>query len=455
MTINQKLKQYFINPIHPVDDHIKEVKLQLLSKFLFLTNIVAFILIFVMFLDSRLFIQGNLEAIIALSFVSLLILSYILARFSKYHISAALFTLGLSFSTFLIVSNTLAGNNPSYNPFDVNGLLFLVIPLLFNSLFFEAKPGLVLNSINLIGMLTIPVLFPHITFFDILLGPFTLYLIVFLMQSVISHHHDGLELQRQKIVTKQNKELKELDEIKNNFLKITSHELRTPMTAIRGHAEMLSMGIFGNMTKDQLESLETIQRNTIRLDRIVDEIMDIETIQKNKIQLSLKSTDLKDAIRQSIETIDVLSKEKNIRINTSFSSNLKKIEIDEKRIIQVVTNLIENAIKNSPINSNIYITAESLLDNIQVTVEDQGRGIPKKQQKRIFDVFYQIDSYQDREVGGAGIGLAICKGIVEAHNGNIQVESQPGKGSKFTILLPYETPIQPEFPFEDKISMVQ
>ncbi len=454
MTITQKLKQYFINPIRPTDDPIKEVKLQLLSKVLFLVTAVTSIFILVLFIDSRLFIQGNLEAFIVLFFLSLLIFSYILARFSKYQMSAALFTLGLSFSTFLIVSNTLAGNNPSYDSFDVNALLFLFIPLLFNSLFFEAKPGFVLNSINLIGMLTIPVLFPHITFFDILLGPFTLYLIFFLMQSVIAHHHDTLELQRQKIITKQNTELKELDKIKNNFLKITSHELRTPMTAIRGHAEMLIMGTFGNMTKDQLESLETIQRNTIRLDRIVDEIMDIETIQKKKFQLTLDRTDMKNTITQATETMSSLSKEKNIQIITSFSSNLRQIEIDEKRILQALTNLIDNAIKNSPEDSKVFIKAESLLDNIQVTIEDAGRGIPKKQQKHIFDVFYQIDNYKSREIGGAGIGLAICKGIVEAHNGNIQVESQPGKGSKFTILLPYETSIRPEFLFEDKISMV-
>jgi two-component system cell cycle sensor histidine kinase PleC len=238
-------------------------------------------------------------------------------------------------------------------------------------------------------------------------------------------------------IKEQMEELKSLDELKNQFLSITSHELRTPMTPMKAQLEMLLEGYFGNLDENQKQSVTMILRNTERLDKLIVDILDISRLQSGRLKLELKKVQPADCIKESMENMKSLVDEKNIAVTIKINK-LPKIIIDKDRITQVLTNLIDNAIKFTPENGNITIGAEKQKNDILVEVKDTGIGISEKNLKKIFLPFFQIDSTYSRKYKGTGLGLAICKGIVEQHGGKILVKSKLGKGSTFYFTLPFK-----------------
>ncbi len=230
---------------------------------------------------------------------------------------------------------------------------------------------------------------------------------------------------------------KELDTAKTDFLSITSHELRSPMTPMKAQLQMLHDEYFGKLTKKQKESLEIITRNADRLDKIIVDFLEISRIEAARLKFNFRKTDIVDTIRDTVKFMQGFANEKNIEFDLDIDK-IPKIEADPDRISQVLRNLINNAIKFSKEKSKIKVAAKLKDDYIEFSVRDYGCGLSHPNQIRIFEPFYQVDSASRRRHGGTGLGLAICRGIVESQKGKIWVESKPEKGSKFSFTLPLE-----------------
>jgi len=237
-------------------------------------------------------------------------------------------------------------------------------------------------------------------------------------------------------IEQQNIKLKDLDRIKSDFLNVASHELRTPMTSIKGYAQMLSVGSLGEIAEEQKESLEIVLRNINRLDCVIQDILDLSQLKLGTMGFVSEETNVQKLIDESTEAMQLSAVLKNIKIHRELEENLPSLNIDSERIKQVIINLINNAIKFSPDGSIINIKAKKNVDDILFEVQDFGRGISKDKQAKIFETFYQVDSCMKRSFGGAGLGLAISKNIIHAHKGKIWVESNLNEGSIFRFTLP-------------------
>ncbi|MCZ7399945.1 MAG: ATP-binding protein [Candidatus Methanoperedens sp.] len=224
--------------------------------------------------------------------------------------------------------------------------------------------------------------------------------------------------------------LQELFRMKDNFLSNISHELRTPLTSVIGYTELM---LEGNLTEEQRHKAEIILRNSKRLSKLIRALLDTPLIESGTFQLKTQLVPLFDLASQVIEDMKTVASIKNIPI---FNDIPKSIIIngDKERLLQVFSNIVDNAIKFT-IKGEIRISAEEEAENIHIKVIDTGIGIPQENLLRIFDKFYQVESSSTRKYEGAGLGLWISKNIVEAHGGRIWAESK-NRGSTFHILLP-------------------
>ena len=236
-------------------------------------------------------------------------------------------------------------------------------------------------------------------------------------------------------------QLKKLDKIKTNFLSVTSHELRTPMSIIKGYIQMMLKENLGTISNEQKKALEIILQNSNRLDALIQDILDISRLESGTMKFIPERTNVKNMLEQTIETMQSIADTKNIKININLEENTPDLIIDQERIKQVFVNLLNNAIKFSYDRSIVTIFVRKTGNFVLFEVQDFGRGIPKDKQDKIFEIFYQTDLERDRKFGGVGLGLAISRGIILSHGGNIWVESEPGKGSNFRLTLPI-TPVQ-------------
>jgi len=255
-------------------------------------------------------------------------------------------------------------------------------------------------------------------------------------------------------IKKQNVQLKKLDDIKTDFLNTTSHELRTPVASIKGYIQMLLKQTLGDITEEQKKALEVLLRNTNRLDHLIQDILDISNLESGTMKFIPEKTDITKMIKEVIETMQSSANLKNIKINTKLEET-SEIVIDQERIKQVLMNLIDNSIKFSPQNSTINLFTKMKKDEVLFEVQDFGRGIPKKKQKKIFERFYQVDTGMDRKFGGVGLGLAISQGIIQAHGGKIWVDSMLGKGSTFKFSLPSQSVKDAENRFKKEIDIFE
>lgn len=231
------------------------------------------------------------------------------------------------------------------------------------------------------------------------------------------------------------KKLETLDKMKDEFLSIVSHELKTPVTPIKGYLELLLDGDLGRINKKQREALETSLRRIQHLQRMIDDIVDISRMRSEKMKFDMKPIDLSNIIEDTIKEMRVLAYEKQVDISENMPRPLH-VTADETRMAQVVSNLIDNSIKFSTNGGRITINAEKEDRSMHVKISDTGPGIPKKHHKKIFEKFYQVDSSPTREFDGTGLGLPICEKIIKKHGGSIWVESKVGEGSTFHFTLP-------------------
>jgi len=237
-------------------------------------------------------------------------------------------------------------------------------------------------------------------------------------------------------MSKANKELKELDKSKSEFLNIVSHELKTPLTALIAHLEVIE-DMKSNLTKEELNSLEAIRRNSDNLKMLISNILEIARMESGKFELTKINLNLEKLIKESARELQILAKQKSLNIRTKIKK-LPKIKADDTRLKEIMNNLITNAIKFTE-RGSITISAQKKGGFVEVKVADTGVGIPNNKIKNIFQKFYQVDTSISRRYGGTGLGLSITKKIIENHGGEIKVDSIKGKGTIFTFTLPIKT----------------
>jgi signal transduction histidine kinase len=227
---------------------------------------------------------------------------------------------------------------------------------------------------------------------------------------------------------------KELDEMKSRLLSTVSHELRTPLASIKGFATTLLRQDVQWDETTRREFLSIIDTESDRLSELIGNLLDMSRIEAGVLAVEAEPVDLLPLLQETTAGFQMMTREH--RITLRAPSHLPLVMADARRIRQVLRNLIENALKYSPGGGPVTIAAELQSGQVQISVADEGIGIQAYLQDRIFDRFYQADSASTREVGGVGLGLSICKAIVEAHGGQIWAESEPGRGSTFYFTLP-------------------
>ena len=231
------------------------------------------------------------------------------------------------------------------------------------------------------------------------------------------------------------KERSQIDKAKTEFLSITSHELRSPMTPMKAQLQMILGDYFGKLNNKQIESLQIVLNNTERLDKIIVDFLEISRIEAARLKFNFVRSDLAKTVNLVVDEMKGFMPEKNIKI-VNFVEKLPVIEVDSDRFSQVLRNLINNSIKFTPENGKIEISAKLQNKMILFSVKDNGIGIPEKDQRRLFEPFYQVDNMYQHKSGGTGLGLAISKGIVESQAGKIWFSSHQGKGTIFYFTVP-------------------
>ena len=235
-----------------------------------------------------------------------------------------------------------------------------------------------------------------------------------------------------------NERLRNLDQLKSRFLSNVSHELRTPLTAIGGIAENLLDGMAGTLNEKQARYIMGIKDSGERLARLINDLLDLSAIEANGIKLTPSHFPL-DALMNDVgEMLKSVAKVKSVALALPASNGKIMARADCDRITQVLTNLVINAIKFTPPGGKVELTLERSVEHnwLQVNVTDSGPGIPTEEVENIFDEFYRISQSEREKAEGVGLGLAICKRLVELHGGTIWVDSVPGRGSSFHFTVP-------------------
>jgi signal transduction histidine kinase len=231
------------------------------------------------------------------------------------------------------------------------------------------------------------------------------------------------------------RQLAEVSQHKSQFLANMSHELRTPLNAILGYTELILDHVYGDTPDKMREVLDRIQRNGRHLLGLINDVLDLSKIEAGQLNLSLADYSLKDVVQSVQSAVEALANEKRIALKVEVAPNLPAAHGDERKLTQVLLNLVGNAIKFTD-TGEVRIKAFAANGSFTVAVRDTGPGIAEAEQAKIFEEFQQADSSITKKKGGTGLGLAIAKRIVELHGGRIWVESSPGQGSTFSFTLP-------------------
>jgi PAS domain S-box len=235
-----------------------------------------------------------------------------------------------------------------------------------------------------------------------------------------------------------NEELKSLDRMKDDFLSNVSHEFKTPLTSIQGYSQLISDGTLGEVNEQQQKAVETVLRNSERLRRLVDSLLYLSRAQSGKLNYSFEKFSIKDILEHSVQDLALQAASKNIELVTDIPSDLPQLVLDRDKMMDVFVNLIDNAVKFTHDGGKVTVSAHVSEGSMYMDVEDTGIGIPEDKIPMLFQRFYQVDSSVKRRYGGTGLGLYICKKIVEDHKGDIYVSSEEGKGTTVHVRLPLE-----------------
>ena len=235
-------------------------------------------------------------------------------------------------------------------------------------------------------------------------------------------------------IQKKEEEAKKVEIAKDEFLAMITHELKTPLVPIQGYADILLGEHLGHLNKNQKERLEVIKSSSATLLQLISDLLDAQKLELGQLKIIQQTENLKDTISKIITLMTPQALSDEIELVNHVKTDVYAY-YDEERISQVLANLIKNAFKATSKKGKIEIFVEDLQDQVKISVRDNGIGLPNDALDKIFRKFYQVDTSSTREKGGSGLGLSICKGIVETHGGKIWVESEFGKGATFSFTL--------------------
>ncbi|MCK4328381.1 HAMP domain-containing protein [candidate division WOR-3 bacterium] len=229
-------------------------------------------------------------------------------------------------------------------------------------------------------------------------------------------------------------EIKKLERMRIDFVANVSHELKTPLTAIQGAIETLK----GEATRKEstIEFIDIIERQITRLGSLISDLLELSKIESKEMRMEFKEIDVKDVVKRIFTIFKRKAKNKSQKFKINLPEGIIHIRADAEKLEHAIANIVDNAIKFTPNRGEITLSFIDSRDKVRFEVEDTGPGIPPDDISRIFERFYRVDKTRSRKFGGTGLGLSIVKHIVEAHNGEVKVETELGKGSKFILIIP-------------------
>jgi signal transduction histidine kinase len=273
------------------------------------------------------------------------------------------------------------------------------------------------------------------------------------LESIRESYRELTEKNRQ--LEEMNEHINEFERLKANFLSTVSHELRTPLTSIIGYSDMLFEGLAGELGQEQKQFVQTIKTKGDELLKLISSILDFSRFETGHLNLRRLDIDPKELVEKSVANNVDLAKRRGIRLLLDVPGELPTVSVDPERIETSIDHLIENAIKFSTPGAMVKVSAKisppdedateddgfgfvlmASPEMLEISVEDWGIGISEIEQDQIFAPFSQIDNSSTREQGGAGLGLAVVKHFVEAHGGQVKIQSRAGEGSQFSLWLP-------------------
>jgi signal transduction histidine kinase len=223
---------------------------------------------------------------------------------------------------------------------------------------------------------------------------------------------------------------KEMERMKNEFISTVSHELRTPMTAIYASLSLLESGVAGELAPDVQRLIGLSSKSCERLIRLINDVLDVEKIQSGLMQYDMQRQPLRPLVEQAIRDTEAFAGEMGVRFDFAPGADAQVLA-DADRIVQVSVNLLSNAAKFSPPQGTVDVALEVMDQVVRVTVTDRGAGVPQGFRERVFERFAQADGSDRRQKGGTGLGLNICRSIVQDHHGRIDFDSVPGRTAFF------------------------
>ena len=227
-----------------------------------------------------------------------------------------------------------------------------------------------------------------------------------------------------------------IERMKREFVSMVSHELRTPLTSLRGSLGLLALGTAGGLSKEAARLLDIAERNTVRLVTLVNDILDLERLSSGRAELRKRPGPLGPILALAVEAVGSLAQEEGVQLVLPAERPDSTVLVDAERIEQVLINLLGNAVKFSPSGGRVWLLADPQAESAEISVCDEGPGIPAEWRERVFEPFQQVEGSDSRTKGGSGLGLAICKAIVERHGGRIGVEPRSPAGSRFWFTVP-------------------
>jgi signal transduction histidine kinase len=232
------------------------------------------------------------------------------------------------------------------------------------------------------------------------------------------------------------KRLSELSQLKANFVANISHELRTPMTHIKGYLELLVTGSFGRINEEQRHALEVSQRSSAKLEAMIEDLIMFSLVTRGEMSMNLDQVDIRRLVTLAAKSASAKAEERGVKVLAAVASDVPPVQADSAKIGWVIGQLLDNAIKFTPSGGSVVAAVNEEAKNLViVSVSDTGIGIPADRIQEIFEPFHQLDGSSTRHHGGAGLGLSLVRQIVEAHGSLLDVQSVDGKGSLFKFPL--------------------
>jgi signal transduction histidine kinase len=239
-------------------------------------------------------------------------------------------------------------------------------------------------------------------------------------------------------ILKQERRLEELARLKDDLMQMVVHDLRTPLMAIIGSLDTMKVGAVGHVSGEAREMVDMAMEGSHRLMNMVDDLLDISRLEEGKSILEITETEVQPIVAEAVNTVEPIAKARGTVLAVDAQPDIPMVRLDREKMHRVMVNLLSNALKFTPSGGwiDMRVTWDKPLRRLAIAISDNGPGIPLEYRKKIFDKFFRVQAREGNRLPSAGLGLAFCKMIAEAHHGAIRVESEAGKGSTFTVEIP-------------------